>query len=469
MEKEMSIKTFVYLIVIFGLIGSFIFLAYLNQAPLTLHFRFFRDITAPVWFVVFATLLIGFLTASIWLFIRSSGWKLARRKIKKDFQKERGIEELYYRGLEALAKEKYDRALRYFQQVLSKDGKHLGALLRGGETLRGKKNYGEAIGYHLRARTVAGDSPEVLNSLAEDHAAAGNFKEATSLYKSLLQHTPGDSLPIYRKLRQLSIKQGNWTEARQWHQKVMKMVSQEEEEAEKKNGYGIRYQQGDQQMEKGELKEAEAIFQKLIKSDKGFAPAYLKLGEVCIARGEEEEGVKVWLQGYQATGQLVFLNKIEDYYLSHDAPDKAIEAYRRAISTARDELVPRFMLGRLYYRLEMIDKALDEFLALEKAVSYSSTLQYFIAKCYQKRDEDKKAADIFKKIIKHCDPLRLSYRCISCGAKYTSWQDRCSNCGNWNTIHVDLQGELTPEEMVDFVSSPIFTPPPLEEEKKKGS
>ena len=465
----MSIKTFVYLIVIFGLIGLFVFLSYLNQAPLTLHFRFLRDITAPVWFVIFATFLIGFLIASIWLFIRSAGWKLSRRKIKKDLRKERGIEELYYRGLEALAKKQYDRALRYLQQVLSKNGKHLGALLRTGEALRAKKKYGEAIGYHLRARTVAGDSPEVLNSLAEDHAAAGNFKEAASLYKSLLQHSPEDSLSIYRELRQLSIKQGNWTEANQWHQKTMKLVSQEEEEAESKAGYGMRYQQGVQQMEKGELKEAETIFQKLIKLDKSFAPAYLKLGEVCIARGEEEEGVKVWLQGYQATGQLVFLSKIEDYYLSHDAPDKAIEAYRRAISTARDELVTRFMLGRLYYRLEMIDKAFDEFLALEKAVSYSPTLQYFIAKCYQKRDEDKKAADIFKKIIKHCDPLKLSYRCLICGAEYTSWQDRCSNCENWNTVHVDLREELTPEEMVDFVSSPIFTPPPSKEETKKGS
>ena len=465
----MSIKTFVYLMVIFGLIGLFIYLAYINQAPLTLQFMSDRGVTAPVWSVIFLTFLIGFLVAVIWLFIRSSSWRLTRRKLKVGLQRERGIEELYYRGLEALAKEQHDRALRYFQQVLSKDSKHLGALISGGETLRAKKNYGEAISYHLRARTVAGDSPEVLNSLAEDYTAAGNFEEAVSLYQNLLQLIPEKSLYIYRKLRELSIKQGNWPEASQWHQKIMRLVSKDEEETERKAGYGIKYQQGVQHIEKGELKEADAILQKVIKSDKGFTPAYLKLGEVFVARGDEEEGVKVWLQGYQATGQLVFLSKIEDYYLSHDAPDKAIEAYRRAISTAREELVTRFMLGRLYYRLEMIDKALDEFLGLEKAVSYSPTLQYFIAKCYQKRDEDKKAADIFKNIIKHCDPLKLSFRCLSCDAKYASWQVRCSNCGNWNTIHIDLRGELTPEEMVDFVSSPIYTPPPAEKKTKKKS
>lgn len=464
----MSIKTFVYLLVIFGLIGLFIYLAYLNPDDLTLHFMFNRDITASVWFVIFTTFLIGFLIAAIWLFIRSSSRRLTKKKVKKVLKREKDIEELYYRGLGALAKDQHDRALWYFQQILRKDNKHLGALLRGGETLRAKKNYGEAISYHLRARTVAGDSPEVLNSLAEDHTAAGNFKEATSLYQTLLRLTPEDSLSIYRKLRELSINQGNWTEATQWHQKIAKLVPKDEEEAERKTGYGIKYQQGVQTLEKGELKEAEAIFQKLIKSDKDSAPAYLKLGEVSIARGEGEDGVKVWLQGYQATGQLIFLSKIEDYYLSHDAPDKAIEAYRHAISTARDELVTRFMLGRLYYRLEMIDKALDEFLGLEKAVSYSPTLQYFIAKCYQKRDEDKKAADIFRKIIKHCDPLKLSYQCISCGAKYSSWQDRCSNCGKWSTVYADLRGELTPEEMVDFISSPVFTPRPSKE-KKKGS
>jgi len=468
MEKEMSVKTFVYLIVIFGLIGLFIYLAYLNQAPLPLHFMFSKDITAPVWSVIFITFLIGFIIVAIWLFIRSSSWRLTKRKIEKGIQRERGVEELYYRGLEALAKEQHDQAWQYFQQVLRKDSKHLGALLRAGETLRAKKNYREAIGYHLRARTLAGDSPEVINSLAEDYAAAGNFKEATSLYQTLLSLTPEDSLSIYRNLRQLSIEQGNWTEASQWHQKIVKLVSKDEEEAERNAGHGLRYQQGLQQMDKGELKEAESIFQKLIKSDKGFAPAYVKLGEVFISRGDEEEGVKAWLEGYQTTGQLIFLNKIEDYYLSHDAPNRAIEAYRRAISTARDELVTRYMLGRLYYRLEMIDKALDEFLGLEKAVSYSPTLEYFIAKCYQKRDEDKKAADIFKKIIKHCDPLKLIYQCFSCGARYTSWQDRCSHCRSWSTIHVDLRGELTPEEMVDFVSSPVFTPP-SEKETKKGS
>ena len=464
----MSIKTFIYLMVIFGLIGLFIYLAYINQAPLTLQFLFDREATAPVWSVIFIAFLIGFLVAVIWLFIRSSSWRLTRRKLKVGLQRERGIEEIYYRGLEALAKKQHDRALRYFQQVLSKDSKHLGALLSGGETLRAKKNYGEAITYHLRARTLAGDTPEVLTHLAKDYAAAGNLSEAISLYQTLLQLTPEDSLSIYRKLRELSTKQGNWTEASQWHQKIIRLVSKDEEEAERKFDYGIRYQQGVQHLEKGELKEAEAILQKVIKSDKGFAPAYLKLGEVFVARREEEEAIKVWLQGYQATGQLVFLSKIEDYYLSHDAPDKAIEAYRRAISTARDELVTRFMLGRLYYRLEMIDKALDEFLGLEKAVSYSPTLQYFIAKCYLKRDEDKKAADIFKKIIKHCDPLKLSFRCINCGAEYASWQDRCPNCGNWSTIHIDLREELTPEEMVDFVSAPVFTPPPEKKTKKKS-
>ncbi len=464
----MSIKTFVYLIVIFGLIGLFIYLAYLNQASLPLHFLFNKDITAPAWSVIFITFLIGFLTAAIWLFIRSSSWRFAKRKIEKGIQKGRGIEELYYRGLEAQAKEQHDRAWQYFQQVLRKDNKHLGALLRAGETLRAKKNYGEAIGYHLRAKTLAGDNPEIIDALAEDYFAAGNFKEANSLYQTLLTLAPEDSLSIYRKLRQLSIEQGNWTEASQWHQKILKLVSKEEEAAEINAGYGLRYQQGVQQMEKGELKEAESIFQKLIKSNKSFAPAYMKLGEVMVSRGDEEEGINTWLEGFQATGQLIFLNKIEDYYLSHDAPNKAIEAYRRAISTARDELVTRFMLGRLYYRLEMIDKALDEFLALEKAVSYSPTLQYFIAKCYQKRDEDKKAADIFKNIIKHCEPLNVIYRCTDCGTGHTFWQDRCSHCGRWSTIHVDLRGELTSEEIVDFVSSPVFTPP-SEKKTKKGS
>ena len=464
----MSIKSFVYLIVIFGLIGLFIYLAYLNQAPLLLYFLFNKSITAPAWSVIFITFLIGFLIAAIWLFIRSSSWRFAKRKMEKGIQKERGVEELYYRGLEALTKEQHDRAWQYFQQVLRKDNKHLGALLRAGETLRAKKNYGEATGYHLRARTLAGDTPEIIDALAEDHVASGNFEEAASLYQTLLTLSPEDSLSIYRKLRKLSIKQGSWTEANQWHQKIMKLISKDEEAVEKNAGYGLRYQQGVQQIEKGELKEAEAIFQKLIKSDKSFAPAYVKLGEVHVSRGDEEDGVNTWLEGYQATGQLIFLNKIEDYYLSHDAPNKAIEAYRRAISTARDELVTRFMLGHLYYRLEMIDKALDEFLALEKAVSYSPTLQYFIAKCYQKRDEDKKAAEIFKKIIKHCEPLKLIYRCVNCGAKYASWQDSCSHCGRWSTIHVDLQGELTPEEMVDFVSSPVFTPPSEKKTKKES-
>ncbi len=464
----MSIKSFVYLIVIFGLIGLFIYLAYLNQAPLSLHFLFGRAVTAPAWSVIFITFLVGFLIAAIWLFIRSSSWRFAKRKVEKGIQKERSVEELYYRGLEAQAKEQHDRAWQYFQQTLRKDNKHLGALLRAGDTLRAKKNYGEAIGYHLRARTLAGDTPEIIDALAEDHVAAGNFEEATSLYQNLLTLSPEDSLAIYRKLRKLSIKQGSWTEANQWHQKILKLVSKEEEAAEINAGYGLRYQQGVQQMEKGELKEAESIFQKLIKSNKSFAPAYVKLGEVLASRGDEEEGVNTWLEGYQATGQLIFLNKMEDYYLSHDAPNKAIEAYRRAISSARDELVTRFMLGRLYYRLEMIDKALDEFLALEKAVSYSPTLEYFIAKCYQKRDEDKKAADIFKKIIKHCEPLNVIYRCTNCGTGHTFWHDRCSHCGRWSTIHVDLRGELTSEEIVDFVSSPVFTPP-SEKKTKKGA
>ncbi len=96
------------------------------------------------------------------------------------------------------------------------------------------------------------------------------------------------------------------------------------------------------------------------------------------------------------------------------------------------------MLAKLYYRLEMIDEALDMLKGCDAAENYPS-LYGLLGELYLRRERFEKAARAFRKAI-DVQPWRLFYCCGSCGHLASDWAGRCSGCGLWNTYSFDLYG-----------------------------
>ncbi len=48
------------------------------------------------------------------------------------------------------------------------------------------------------------------------------------------------------------------------------------------------------------------------------------------------------------------------------------------------------------------------------------------------------------------------YACRTCAAKYDDWQDRCSVCGSWSSVDLDVREAQLGKEELGVVDRPVW-------------
>ena len=172
-----------------------------------------------------------------------------------------------------------------------------------------------------------------------------------------------------------------------------------------------------------------------------FVPAAILLGEAELVREDEEAAIVRWLDGFEETGSPVFLQRIEDHFIEQEEPRRAIETLRRLIAKSTNDLLPRFFLGRLYFRLEMHDEALKVLQSIADRVAASPSYHYLLARIHERRNDLPQAlAEYQRSSIEAGVPIK-EYRCRVCRNEHAEWRDRCDACGAWNAIEMEFEEE----------------------------
>ena len=115
----------------------------------------------------------------------------------------------------------------------------------------------------------------------------------------------------------------------------------------------------------------------------------------------------------------------------------------------------RFYLGKLYFRLEMLDDALSVLSSLKGRASPAPSLHYLLGRIHERRENHREAAREYRKVIKDMDLVQLEYRCQSCGDMSLQWTHRCPACGEWNTVEVDFREEISLEAL-GLAPAPVY-------------
>ena len=160
--------------------------------------------------------------------------------------------------------------------------------------------------------------------------------------------------------------------------------------------------------------------------------------------------------GFEVTGSPIFLTVLEEHYLQREQPLAAIEALKRCVAQARKDTVARFYLGKLYFRLEMLDDAHSLLSPLEGRATYAPTLHYLLGRIHERRNNHRSASQEYRKVIKEMDLVQLEYRCRACKDAFMEWTPRCSACGEWNGTEVDFHEEITLEEL-GLAPAPVYS------------
>jgi lipopolysaccharide biosynthesis regulator YciM len=454
----MKVRTF--LILVAGFAGvTVLAVAVLNNLPvLEQPFQLTAGRSIPLYGILVGafvlglglSVLIGILQDSRSLYERLQSWWGARTR--------RAIEKFYRQGMEALLGGDDERALAAFDKVLAQRPDHFEALMVSGDALRGLRRFDQAVERHRRARRLRPEDLAPLYSLANDYEESRQLAQARLALNKIIAIEPRKSIAALRRLRKIDMKDGNWKGALEQQERIEALIEKTpyKVEAERRYGLGIRYQLALQQAEEGNLREAIAGFHKVLKMAPDFVPALLALGDVQREGGDPDAAVETWREGFRKTQSPVFLTMLEEFFLEMEDPQVAIDTFRRLIHDSEHDALPRFFLGKLYLRLEMIDEAHRELDRLRRKVSRSPALHYYLGKVLARRRDLGGAVREFEAALDQVDLLRLQYVCSVCAAKHRQWLDRCDTCGEWNTVKIDLP-EDRPAEETDISPTPVYS------------
>ena len=329
----------------------------------------------------------------------------------------------------------YAEARGVLGAVLEERSDHQGANILLGEVLM-KTGDTEGAVKHMEVYCMAHpDNLEARYQLAEALLANRSSDAAVAVLKKIAADRPKQALRAWRRLRALHTDAQRWDEALEAHRKLNQYFSAEMGTGEKAQGSALLYQVGLGKVEADQFKEAIQTFQLVLKEDAGFLPAQLALGRCMVLQDQEQQGVEIWLEGFRKTGEGTFLQEIEDYFIQIGKPDDGLAVLERVASTTEHATTAKFFLGKMLYRLEILDRALDQFMEVRSQVVYSPILFFFMAKIHARRGRNDQAMNEYRQLLRNLGVLKLRFECSVCGHRTQDYVDRCEGCSSWNSVH----------------------------------
>ena len=245
-----------------------------------------------------------------------------------------------------------------------------------------------------------------------------------------------------RELRDVYIKEKEWEEALKLQKKIIKGCPKGEIDRESNLQRGLRYERARGMAERGEEDRGIKELKDIVREDHIFTPPQVLLGELLRRAGETKEAIKVWRKGFEKTHEIIFLNKLEDLYLTKEDPRGIIHLYLDAIKKEPNNIVIPFFYARLCLRLEMIDEALEKLEEMEPNLAEHPSYHYLLAEGYSHRGDHEQAAEEYRKGLELEGGTYVPYRCTSCQREVKDWLPLCPSCNQWGTLTACTQEEI---------------------------
>jgi tetratricopeptide (TPR) repeat protein len=437
-------RFFIFLFIL--LIGAIAYLSFYNQGYLIFHLTKEISFEVPIVALILFAVAFGGLLVIAGVGIQEVRslflqWKMASRQ-----KREARIQETYTAALNAFLAKRHTEAQELFERLLEMDPNHVQSLWRLGNLKRQEKNFIEATRLHRRARTLDEHNVEVLLALAKDLEEAQRPEEAIQVLADVLRADPINLMAL-AWVRDLYVKLNRWEEAHQAQEKIMKMaLSPEETNREKELYLGIKYELGRLYLERGMRDQARKYFKGTIRLDRNFLPGYIGLGEASIQEGKQDHAAELWEKAYHLTSNIILLHRLEDLFVDMGEPEKIIRIYQEAVAKHPSERILKFYLGKLYYRLEMLEDAFEVLNGIDVSDERFPDLYKLLGNLYLRQGDLKSAVEEFKKALNLKKRVVVPYYCPVCDYHTLQWSGRCPRCGQWNT----------------FGASPIVVPKPQE-------
>lgn len=373
--------------------------------------------------------------------IRDAVRFVATFQMQKRQKKEDRLNRIYGQALNAILANELIEARRLLENILKEDPEHTDALLRMGDVAFKNEDYNDSIARYRRALTSAPNSFEAMFSLARVMETLKRWTEALGYIEDILDIDKDNLSALYKKRAILEKDgvEGKWEQLIDLQKVILKHeLTEKEKQKELSAQLGYRYELARESLENSQAERAGKDFKAILRQDPKFLPAYLGAAEAMISSGEVDDAINSLEKAYEQIPSSIILARLEDILINQGDPSRIIKIYKKALSEDPQNNMLKFMLGKLYYRLEMIDDAFD----ILKSIDSTETLpekHQLLGELYIRRQQYDRAVEEFRRTLGG-KTLRIPYTCSVCGHADEDWSGRCPVCKSWNTYRFDIYG-----------------------------
>ena len=345
----------------------------------------------------------------------------------------------YILGLNFLVANQIDLAIEELSRAASLDADALEVHMILGNLYREKGQVGKAIPVHQNLLQRPGlsrlEHAYVLLCLGLDYKRGGFVERAHEAFSEVLRLDPKNEYALLN-LQKLQEEQHQWIEAYDTRQRLASLAEGGVRPQNQAILAFLENEIGLEALRRKDYAEAARRFSAAIDLDARAVPAYLNLGDVRVAEGNERDAAAIWEKLIDVAPDRAYLafDRLEALAVRIGNPERFTRLCRRVIDENPQDWRARLALSRHLVARGRPPEALDLlFAALVQnphALSIHQAIWQSLVALHHPRSLVNRYSELTSHAVFYLDP----HICVRCRYRSTELLWQCPHCHDWNTF-----------------------------------
>ena len=345
----------------------------------------------------------------------------------------------YILGLNFLVANQIDLAIEELTHAASLDADALEVHMILGNLHREKGQVGKAITVHQsllqRSRLTRMEHAYVLLCLGLDYKRGGFVDRALEAFNEVLRLDPRNEYALLN-LQKLHEEQHQWTEAYDTRQRLSSLSTGDPRPQNQAILAFLENEIGVEAMRRKDFAEATRRFNAAIDLDPRAVPAYLNLGDLRLAEGNEKEAAAIWDKLVQVAADRAYLafDRLEKLAHRTGMPERFTRLCRRLIDENPQDWRARLALSRHLAAAGQPQEALDLLFAALVQNPHALSIHQAIWRALGQLQHPASLVSRYRDLTEHAVFYLDPHICMRCRYRSTELLWQCPHCHDWNTF-----------------------------------